>query len=630
MPNIIKYPLDPTGVSVTNLVQGEQHILVNRPIRCIATNYGSYYANSMVITDLSNNKILNINQWYPGELYDVPTALYGQPIYALVVITDATVGNTISIQYQAVGGEFSTSETALVNLLETLNLDNRPVSWPNIILKPTEYPPSEHLHDAGDVYGFEYVVHALERVKSAIEFGSGIYQDKLYAYVDIETNRATAVENSLINTSTDSISDEIARAEAAESILSANLATLLSTVGTLSTVAHTGDYNNLINIPVAVHVPSNISAFTNDVGYQTASQVTSSVNTAVGTLSTVAHTGDYNNLINIPVAVHVPSNISAFINDVGYIATNGRAVLGNGSAANPSLAFASDGAIDTGFFWKQDGYTHITNNGLESGYFGPGGILNMYGAVTAVSFNGVLYGNAATATNVDWSGVVNRPSGVSAFTNDVGYQTASQVTSSINTAVGTLSTVAHTGDYNNLINIPVAVGVPTNVSAFTNDVGYQTASQVTSSINNQINTSIPTNISAFTNDSGYLTASALGNGVTSLTLGIKNITTSYITVLSDATYGTNIGNLITCSAATAIAIIIPLNSSVNYPIGASLQVVALGAGKVTFVGGGGVTINSPGGLLSIGAQYAAVSLIQVSTNVWILIGQLSSDSNWLV
>ena len=307
----------------------------------------------------------------------------------------------------------------------------------------------------------------------------------------------------------------------------------------------------------------------------------------------------------------------------------------------------------------------------------------MYGAVTAVSFNGVLYGNAATATNVDWSGVVNRPSGVSAFINDVGYQTASQVTSSINTAVGTLSTVAHTGDYNNLINIPVAVSVPTNVSAFINDVGYQTASQVTSSINtavaglgggsvdtatyattagnaatatnvdwsgvvnrptdlsaftddvgyqnarqvitainNQINTSIPTNISAFTNDSGYLTASALGNRVTSLTLGIKNTTTVYDTVLSDATHDTNIGNLITCSAATTI--IIPPNSSVNYPIGASLQVVALGTGKVTFMGGSGVTINSPGGLKSIGTQYAAVSLIQVSTDVWILIGQLSS------
>ena len=82
MPNIIKYPLDPTGISITNLVQGEVHTLVNRPIRCVATMYGGYYANSMVITDLNTNVILNANQWYPGELYDVPTALYGLPVYA--------------------------------------------------------------------------------------------------------------------------------------------------------------------------------------------------------------------------------------------------------------------------------------------------------------------------------------------------------------------------------------------------------------------------------------------------------------------------------------------------------------------------------------------------------------------
>ena len=184
MPNIIKYPLDPTGISITNLVQGEVHTLVNRPIRCVATMYGGYYANSMVITDLNTNVILNANQWYPGELYDVPTALYGLPVYALVVISDTSVSNNISLQYQVVGGEFSTSETALINLINTLNVDNRPVDWPNIILKPSEYPPSEHLHNAGDIYGFEYVVHAIERVKSAIEYGSAVYQDKLYEYVD--------------------------------------------------------------------------------------------------------------------------------------------------------------------------------------------------------------------------------------------------------------------------------------------------------------------------------------------------------------------------------------------------------------------------------------------------------------
>jgi len=187
MPTIIKYPLDPTGSSISNLVSGEQYTLASRPIRCIATAYGAYYSDSMVITDMNTNLPLNPNQWYPGELYDVPTALYGQPVYALVIITDTNVSNNVSIQYQAVGGEFSTSETALLNLIATLNLDDRPVTWPDIILKPSEYPPSEHLHDVGTVYGFEYVVHALERIKSAIDFGNSVAIDQLYKYIDTHT-----------------------------------------------------------------------------------------------------------------------------------------------------------------------------------------------------------------------------------------------------------------------------------------------------------------------------------------------------------------------------------------------------------------------------------------------------------
>ena len=184
MPVIIKYPLDPTGQHPSNLVSGEQYTLPTRPVRCVATAYGAYFADSMIITDMSTGLPLASNQWYPGELYDIPTAMFGQPVYALVVITDTTVSNNVSLQYQAVGGEFSTSETALLNLISTLNLDNRPVTWPDIILKPAMYPPSEHLHDLGTVYGFEFVVHALERIKSAIDFGNAAAVDQVYRYVD--------------------------------------------------------------------------------------------------------------------------------------------------------------------------------------------------------------------------------------------------------------------------------------------------------------------------------------------------------------------------------------------------------------------------------------------------------------
>jgi hypothetical protein len=184
-PIIVRYNLDPTGVSPDNLVQGEAHTLVGRLVRSIAPIYGAFFAGSMVVTDQTTGlPLVRGQQWYPGELYDVPTALYGKDIFAIVIITDVNVSSSVSLQYQSVGGEYGTSDNAIIQQLATLNVDARPVAWPDIIRKPADYPPSMHLHDAGDVYGFEYVVHALERVRAALEFGDEISHDQIYNYID--------------------------------------------------------------------------------------------------------------------------------------------------------------------------------------------------------------------------------------------------------------------------------------------------------------------------------------------------------------------------------------------------------------------------------------------------------------
>ena len=98
--------------------------------------------------------------------------------------------------------------------------------------------------------------------------------------------------------------------------------------------------------------------------------------------------------------------------------------------------------------------------------------------------------------------------------------------------------------------------------------------------------------------------------------------TTYTTILSDATYSSNSGGILTFNNTLTQICTIPPNSSVNYPIGSTIQVAQLGVGKVTFAAGSGVTINSPGGLKSIGTQYAIVSLIQIAINNWLLVGSL--------
>ena len=68
----------------------------------------------------------------------------------------------------------------------------------------------------------------------------------------------------------------------------------------LATVATTGDYDDLIDKPTIPTVPTNISAFNNDAGYITKSVDDLTNYTLTSSLSTVATSGSYNDLSNKP------------------------------------------------------------------------------------------------------------------------------------------------------------------------------------------------------------------------------------------------------------------------------------------------------------------------------------------
>ena len=192
-PLITRYALDPTGVSANNLVSGELHTMVRRRVRAIATEYGAFFTQSLRIVDTATQQQLVAGQqFYAAEMYELPSARYGKEICAIIIITDPTVGDEVSLTYQALGGEFSNSMTAIINQLEQLNLDDRAVNWGNLVDKPSEYPASHHLHDIGDVYGFEYLVHSVDRVRSAIIMGDDISHDVIYKYVDLADNEIKA------------------------------------------------------------------------------------------------------------------------------------------------------------------------------------------------------------------------------------------------------------------------------------------------------------------------------------------------------------------------------------------------------------------------------------------------------
>ena len=201
----------------------------------------------------------------------------------------------------------------------------------------------------------------------------------------------------------------------------------------------------------------------------------------------------------------------------------------------------------------------------------------LYAATSANSFSGDYNDLTnkptipAAQVNADWNAtegaaqILNKPTKVSAFTNDAGYITKDSIpsTSTIPTKISAfendkgyltsytetdptvsawakeankpqydyseikntpaLATVATTGNYNDLQNTPTIPTVPTNVGAFTNDKGYLTtetdptisawakeANKPQYNYSEIKNTptipTVPTKVSAFENDAKYLTS----------------------------------------------------------------------------------------------------------------------------
>jgi hypothetical protein len=121
------------------------------------------------------------------------------------------------------------------------------------------------------------------------------------------------------------------------------------------------------------------------------------------------------------------------------------------------------------------------------------------------------------------------------------------------------------------------------------------------------------------------------NGVQTLTN--KTLTAPVINLALNAQTGTTYtfvlgdnGKLVTASNASAQTYTIPLNSSVAYATGAQINLIQIGAGQVTVVGAGGVTVLSNAATAASPKcrnQYAALTCIKVATDTWYVIGDIA-------
>ena len=119
---------------------------------------------------------------------------------------------------------------------------------------------------------------------------------------------------------------------------------------------------------------------------------------------------------------------------------------------------------------------------------------------------------------------------------------------------------------------------------------------------------------------GISTQAARADHVHPLPLPAINSTalTSYTLALSDnnATVST--------SSGSAVAVTIPTNASVPFPVGSQVLLYQAGAGQITVAGAGGVTLRSSGGKTKTSAQYALATLLKLATDEWVLGGDITT------
>jgi len=109
----------------------------------------------------------------------------------------------------------------------------------------------------------------------------------------------------------------------------------------------------------------------------------------------------------------------------------------------------------------------------------------------------------------------------------------------------------------------------------------------------------------------------MGDSLSFRAVEINTQTDSYTLVLGDAT------KYVRMNKGTACNLTVPLNSSVAFPVGTQILIRQVGAGQVTVVATGGVTITTSQTLL-LRAQHSSASLVKVDTDTWELAGDLEA------
>lgn len=320
---------------------------------------------------------------------------------------------------------------------------------------------------------------------------------------------------------------------------------LKANIADLAEVAFSGSYNDLTDTPTIPTVPTNISAFTNDAGYITTADLPAPYTLPAATTSTLGGiivgagltissggvlsatgggvadsvawgniTGTLADQSDLSTALGLKANtadlaevaFSGSYNDLTDTPTIPAAQVQSDWNATSGMGVILNKPTDLGDFTNNAGY--LTSDDLPAPYTLPtattstlGGII--VGAGLTISSGGVLSATGGgVADSVAWGNITGTLADQSDLNTALGLKA--------NTA--DLASVAFSGSYNDLEDTPT---IP--AAQIQSDWSQTNTSALDFIKNKPTIPVVPTNVSAFTNDAGYITTSDIPEGAAAST-----------------------------------------------------------------------------------------------------------------
>ncbi|QXO09614.1 hypothetical protein pEaSNUABM11_00190 [Erwinia phage pEa_SNUABM_11] len=199
---IYQYPLDLKGTLTSNAVTIPVVLGSGKVNRSFAFPAGPFYADSFRLRATNSPT----TPYVRGTDYELIFAhpayqkLSGnQEIVMAVVVTNSKIPTDITVSAQVVGGPMSANILAIEQAIAILDIDNKKVSFPDLIDFPDTLPGAPAFKDIGDIFGFEYVITMLSGILDAIGSGDSVQLEKIKDIIESIKNNFLDALNAHIN-----------------------------------------------------------------------------------------------------------------------------------------------------------------------------------------------------------------------------------------------------------------------------------------------------------------------------------------------------------------------------------------------------------------------------------------------